>query len=417
MKIAIVYASFYARGGAENIIIWLTAELLRRGHQVTIFTSDAPSMDADLPDAVRQCIAVHYAGGQYSSWLDWWLAGWCLRNQLQQFDVINPHNFPANIWVYFAKRFSKTFPPVVYYCQEPPRTLYEPDQHAQQGRYHSWRNHLAQKWQQDGLPVLTKIVQKTIFYTLNTLCHDPLQRRHARLDQQAVATCACVLANSQYSAAQIRARYGCAVTPCLLGIPVTSELPQHQLTQPPYFLAVTRLEPLKQVDVLIRAVAQLVHEAHRPDVQLIVIGTGMYAATLQTLVQELDVSKQVQFTGYLPDTQLHAYYRQALACLCVAAAEPFGLTALEAMWHGTPVIVANTGGLAETVVDLETGIHVTPGDVTQITAALLTLLDHPERAQTMGQRGQQRVLQEFTFTHYVDRMEAVMTARARGVAP
>jgi len=97
MKIAIVYSTFYVKGGAENVIVWLTAELRQRGHQVTIFTSEYDHQDPDIPDVVKKCMVEISAGGNFSTWLDWLRAGRRLRKRLQAFDIVNPHNFPANV--------------------------------------------------------------------------------------------------------------------------------------------------------------------------------------------------------------------------------------------------------------------------------------------------------------------------------
>lgn len=59
-------------------------------------------------------------------------------------------------------------------------------------------------------------------------------------------------------------------------------------------------------------------------------------------------------------------------------AEPFGITAIESMLDGTPVIASNSGGLKEIVEDEKTGLLVSPGDVDMLASAILRLWQHPE---------------------------------------
>ncbi len=411
MKLAIVYATFYVRGGAENAIIWLTAELLERGHQVTIFTSEYDHHDPDIPEAVRQCFVEMYAGGNYSTFVDWVLAGWRLRKRLQQFDLVNPHNFPANVWVYFAKRFSRSFPHIIWYCQEPPRTLYEPEKHVQKGRYPSMRSHLMAKFRRDGLKTLFKIFQKTLFFFLKTLFPKILIGLHIRFDQQAVESCDLVLGNSKYTALKVQNIYHRQAIACPLGVHIQNIPLLPSESKKDFFLTVTRLEPIKHVDAIIKAVNILVTE-HRISlpVSLVIIGSGNQEEALKALVSCFDLQKQVTFIGYVPYNSpiLHQYYRDALGFIFVAEDEPFGLVPVEAMYHKTAVIAANQGGMLETVIDGETGMHVSPHDPEEIADAMRKLLNDREYAIRMGEKGHQHVMQHFTFSHFVNRFEGHM---------
>lgn len=416
MKIAIIYASFYIKGGSENVILWLTEELLRRGHAVTIFTSEYNHADPDLPETVKPCMVEISAGGNYSTFIDWLWAGWRLRKRLQHFDIVNPHNFPANVWVAFARRFSPIFPPVLWFCQEPARTLYEPGHHVQRGHYPSVSRHIITKIRQDGLPALIKAAQKSLFYLLTTLFRDALRTTHIRLDQQAARTCQGIMANSHYMAANIQKRYHCAVVACPLGVRVSENASAVLVAKQPYFLTVTRLEAAKHVDTIIAAVHQLIQEGVLADVALRIVGSGSQESVLKQRVHELGLEKQISFTGYISDAQLDQYYREALAVIYVPEDEPFGLVPVEAMLRRTAVIVSNTGGTAETVRDQVTGLHVPPGQVEPLAAAMRTFLQNRELAVQFGENGYQHVMQHFTFAHFVDRFEQALQILTKGDA-
>ena len=111
-------------------------------------------------------------------------------------------------------------------------------------------------------------------------------------------------------------------------------------------LYVGRLEPLKGVDIILRAVAQL--EQGDP-VKTIIVGGDLQEDSemcrLKSLSQELGISRQVSFLGRLEQQELPTYYSAADICVMPSYYESFGLVALESMACGTPVIASRVGGL------------------------------------------------------------------------
>ncbi len=388
------------------MILWLTSELLKRGHQVAIFTSEYDKHDNDIPQAVRGCIVeVYAAGGNYSTCVDWMLTGFRLRKRLQNFDVVNPHNFPANVWLYFAKLFSRSFPKIIWYCQEPSRLLYEQNTQVQKGRYNSVKTHLVAKFRQDGWKIFLKLFQKSVFYLLNTLFKTPLKTFHISLDQRAVRSCDLMLANSNYIRSKIQKIYNRQAITCYQGSPIRGSSAIHVSAKKEYFLTVSRLEPLKHVDSIIKAINILVNHRDLKNVSLVIIGKGTQESSLKELVVQLDLKQYISFSGYISDNDLHRHYREALAVIYISEDEPFGLVPLEAMLHKTAVIVSNEGGMLETVVNNSTGIHVEPRNVEHIADAMTTLLCNRQLALEMGEKGHQHVMENFTFSNYVDRFE------------
>ncbi len=77
--------------------------------------------------------------------------------------------------------------------------------------------------------------------------------------------------------------------------------------------------------------------------------------------------------------------------------ETGGLSAIEAMAFGLPVVASRTGGLPEVVEDGVTGILVPPGDSKALAEAVVLLLHDPALRRRLGQAGRQRVLDEFTL--------------------
>jgi glycosyltransferase involved in cell wall biosynthesis len=105
------------------------------------------------------------------------------------------------------------------------------------------------------------------------------------------------------------------------------------------------------LELLIEAFA--VTAQKHPNVFLMIGGSGPLRAELETKVRNYDLSKQIRFLGFIPDEDLPLAYRAAdLSIVPSQSLEGFGLTSLESLACGTPVLVTPVGGLPEAVAGL-----------------------------------------------------------------
>jgi len=158
-------------------------------------------------------------------------------------------------------------------------------------------------------------------------------------------------------------------------------------------LFVGRIEPLKGLDTLIKAVACLRVQDLPEPVHLAVIGGDpdvppeeMTAemARIQQMCEQLTVGKMVAFLGKQSQDTLPYYYSAAEVLVMPSHYESFGMVALEAMACGTPVIASQVGGLAFLVQNGVTGYHVTDGDDDALCQQLSGLLGDHNLRQTLG---------------------------------
>lgn len=140
------------------------------------------------------------------------------------------------------------------------------------------------------------------------------------------------------------------------------------------FLYVGRVDREKRVDVLVNAL----HLLDRDDLQLAIAGHGNQAQALQALVQRLGLSRQVVFTGYVPETDLVALLNSADVFAMPSDAELQSIATLEAMGTGRPVLAADAKALPELVKDGVNGYLFRAGDVQDAARCIAQLADRPE---------------------------------------
>jgi D-inositol-3-phosphate glycosyltransferase len=180
-------------------------------------------------------------------------------------------------------------------------------------------------------------------------------------------------------------------------------------------LQLGRMVPRKGIDNVIHAVA-LLKLRHQLHAHLLVVGGNSAEpdpertpeiGKLMTLAKTLEVESSVTFTGQRPRALLRYYYSAANVFVTTPWYEPFGITPLEAMACGTPVIGSAVGGIKSTVVDGKTGYLVAPNDPQALAQKLAWLHRHPQTAQRLGWAGMQRACHGFTWRTVATRIAAV----------
>jgi glycosyltransferase involved in cell wall biosynthesis len=168
-------------------------------------------------------------------------------------------------------------------------------------------------------------------------------------------------------------------------------------------LAICRLVPQKGLNVAVEALVR-VRERH-PNVQLVVLGEGPLREELTALASRLGVAQAISLPGRVGDVAW--WLRRSTALVHPARWEGFGLALLEAMLGERAIVASAVSSVPEIVVDGETGLLVPPDDPAALAAAILDLLDHPDRAAEMGAAGRARALSEFSVARMTERTAVV----------
>ena len=164
-----------------------------------------------------------------------------------------------------------------------------------------------------------------------------------------------------------------------------------------------RLSPEKGIDVLLKAFAQ----AQIADARLIIVGSGNeeYVKELQAIADKAGISSKVTWAGHTSD--IHPLIAKADIGVCPSRArESFGLSVVEYMAHGKPVITTNNGAQPEYITDGKDGILIAPDDVGALASAITSLSDAEQR-QAIGKAAKATFDERLSFPIFIEKIEKV----------
>lgn len=178
---------------------------------------------------------------------------------------------------------------------------------------------------------------------------------------------------------------------------------RHALGDRPVALFVGRLTHHKGIEEFIRSATWT-----GPDVVHVVVGDGPRRGALEALARRVAPGRVV-FAGRAPAEDLPEYYRAATVGVLPSTSrlEAFGIAALECMASGRPVVVSDIPGVTEVIESGVSGLLAEPLDAQDFGEKIRALARDPELAASMGKAARSRVLERFTLPRIVDRLEEV----------
>ncbi len=254
----------------------------------------------------------------------------------------------------------------VFYCHTPPRFLYDKQDH-----------YLKQ------LPPPARWVLRALNHWFRPRYEKAVQRMDL------------VVANSRNIQARIQHYLGRDAV--VVHPPCHIQKIQRSTTSGNFYLSTARLDPLKRVDVIVRAFMRM------PDKRLVVASGGSELKTLKKMAAGFS---NIHFTGWLPEEKYIRLLNECLATIYLPKDEDFGMSPVESMAAGKPVFCSDHGGLLETVLHNETGFYI---DETRLEEALIEAIQShsPEKLRNMASACH-RQARRFDLDIFIQRMRDLM---------
>jgi glycosyltransferase involved in cell wall biosynthesis len=190
------------------------------------------------------------------------------------------------------------------------------------------------------------------------------------------------------------------------GVNIDDFKPRHvkSLFAPEHFVigSVKPLEPLYNIDVLIKAFRAL--SLRFDHIRLLIIGSGTEENSLKKLCGDLEIQDKVIFTGRVPFHEVSNYFNMINALANLSEYESFGVSVIEAMACGLPVVVSDVGGLSEVVSDDSVGLKVPAGSVEETLKMLEKLILNKDLCKTIGENARDHVIKHYNWEDNLDTM-------------
>ena len=387
MSIVFFYPQFKKLTGAERLILKLASHTARHagpGQDVVVLThkfapecADAVGLDVRLEESgwPMQLTRNHYLDAALEYLLGPALA---LRMPFRELDAViffGPPSVPA-LWVTrrVLFRLKRITVPVFYFCFEPPRFIYSDTQDIV-----------------SRLGLVGRIMR-------------PLFTLYREVDRNMVRAAHLVLSNSPYGSGRIEAAYGRRAVVIEHGVdfPIPSEdvvdnlRTRLGLEGRRIAVTVNHLHPRKRIDLFLKAFARASTKVE--NATALVVGGGPERESLESLAVGLGLvaGESVVFTGAVSESDLPSYYALGDVYVHTAREESFGLSVIEALRLGLPVVSVDEGGPQSTVQDGKSGflVEATPDALGDSVA---TLLRSSHRAKEMGAAGAVFVEENFKW--------------------
>lgn len=351
-------------GGTENYVYNLSKELVNLGHRVKVICANEPDAGNDEFDGIkidRLRYIIKIANTNITPFLP-------IKIFQEDVDIIHthlPHPWAAD-WSYFISRIKKK-PCILTYHNDI----------AGSGIY----SYLAKSYNLIFLPLLLKSVKKIIITHKRYIDYSPYLKDYIKKIEV---------------------------------IPIGVDLEQFKVTpqknrQQKIILFVGLLDEFHQykgLHYLIRAMDLIKKETS--DIKLFIVGEGILKKEYGKLAHSLDLDREIDFIGFLPQEKLAEYYNNcdvfvlpSLSC----KQEGFGIVLLEAMACGKPVVTTNITGPAEKIREASAGLIVEPRDSNSLAEALIEILKNKNYAREMGIRARKLVEGEYSWDRIATNIE------------
>ncbi len=175
-------------------------------------------------------------------------------------------------------------------------------------------------------------------------------------------------------------------------------IPENQFV----LLSVGRHNYRKNFKTVIKAIKEIKKIRPLLDIKYFLIGKGRETKKLKELSKKFNLEKNIEFLGLCDIETRNKFYKSSDIFVMPSIStkdnvEGFGIVFLEANYYKVPVIGSKMGGIADAIVEGETGLFVNPNDVNDLVEKILFLFDNEDKRKKIGENGYKRVINDFTW--------------------
>ena len=375
----------YAFGGPVKATYQISRELIKRGHEVVVYTTDVKDfgsrLEIDSSNAIEG-MKVHRFKNlsltlvkKLKLFITPQLALFA-RKEVKKFDIIHLHEYRTfqNIVIrYYARKYN-----VPYVLQA----------HGSLPRIGAWQK---LKWVYDILFGYRLLRDASRVIALTQVETDHYRRMCVSEEKIAIIPNGIDL--SEYAELPPKGSFKKK-----FNIPEDKKIILHM----------GRIHKIKGIDFLVRAYAYLKNEMKCKDAVLVIVGSDDgFLGEVKSLVQSLGISRFVIFTGPLYEKiKLGAYVDSDIVVL-PSRYETFPNVVLEAYACSKPVVASNVEAIPDMVLHGKTGLLFQAGDVKGLANAIAYMLTHSEEAERMGRNARRLVEERFSIDRVVTQLEAL----------
>lgn len=357
-KIAVLHPTFGYNGGAENVILSSSKFLYSIGIETYIYTH---KLRENVPDYINQ-IKTDLTLNPFI----FNKTAVFLSNELIKYDAVLIHNFPATIFwgiLYnYAYKNNIILPTSFWYCHEPSVRLYGSD-------------------------------EKSYKKLQNTL--DIIARYTRYLDMNGIKKIDYIISNSRRTKDAVKRVYNReskVIYPCIESLEINLSINEGK-----YFCYIGRIEKPKNLKNAVLAFKNLLEEIDNKKLKFIIAGKGRYENNLKKLVKKINMKNNIIFKGFITEEEKKNLLNHSYALVMPSINEPFGLTAVEALYYSSISIISNKSGVYEVIKDYS--ISCNTENIDEITKSMI-LIYNDKNIKKNILNSSEKILKNFTVSSY-----------------
>ena len=386
MKILQVCPKFHhsVASGSTMIAYYISKELARRGHSVTVYTSDMKDKYTRINSGIEKIggVKVHRfrsVGTVATRKMKIFVTPMsisALKNEVCSFDIVHVHecrSFQSVVVHHYAKKYG-----VPYVLQA----------HGSLPRIGSWRR---LKWFYDVLFGYRLLRDASKVIALNQM--EAEHYKNMGVPEEKIAIIPNGIDLSEYANLPPKGAFKRK-----FGIPEDKKI----------ILYLGRIHKIKGIDFLIKAYAYLTKKMDCKDAVLVIAGPDDgYLNEAKTLACSLGVSDSVLFTGLLSEKDKINAFVDSCLCAYLGQNEPFGIVTLESAASCTPVIVCEQTPMSDIVKDGDFGFSVKYGDINELAEIMHKMVNDENLLREMGRKGREFVFENYNWANIITKLEKI----------